>query len=207
MLGYYNYTVIVTYLGMICGFVGITCTQRGDCSAALICLMIAGVCDMLDGPIASTLERTQREQNFGVQIDSLSDLICFGVLPALIVYTACERNGLWLFPSTMYLLCALIRLAWFNVDEQERQRNQRSRRTEYRGLPVTTVAVILPLVMGFSKRFGWPVDRVCPMLLLLLAVAFLTPFQLKKPALSGRIGMLLCGGGGLIFLLMAGVDL
>ena len=53
--------------------------------------MIAGLCDMFDGKIASTMERTRQEKRFGVQIDSLSDLICFGVLPALIVYSGGGR--------------------------------------------------------------------------------------------------------------------
>ena len=85
MLGFYNYTVILTYLGMLSGFTGIVCASSDNLKGALICLVIAGVCDMFDGKIASTMERTRQDKRFGVQIDSLSDLICFGVLPALIV--------------------------------------------------------------------------------------------------------------------------
>ena len=46
MLGVYNYTVILTYIGMLTGFTGITCAIHNDLKGALICLMIAGVCDM-----------------------------------------------------------------------------------------------------------------------------------------------------------------
>ena len=54
---------------------------------SLICLMLAGVCDMFDGTIASTKkDRTRDERTFGIQIDSLSDIICFGVLPAVWVF-------------------------------------------------------------------------------------------------------------------------
>ena len=88
MLGFYNYTVILTYLGMLTGFSGITCLITGNKKGALTCLLIAGLCDMFDGKIASTMIRTKQEKHFGIQIDSLSDLICFGVLPALIVYTS-----------------------------------------------------------------------------------------------------------------------
>ena len=80
MLGVYNYTVILTYIGMLTGFTGITCAIHNDLKGALICLMIAGVCDMFDGKIASTMERTREEERFGIQIDSFSDLICFGVV-------------------------------------------------------------------------------------------------------------------------------
>ena len=61
MIGYYNYTVILTYIGTLFGFIGITYTWGGNLKMALICLMIAGFCDMFDGKIASTMERTKQE--------------------------------------------------------------------------------------------------------------------------------------------------
>ena len=86
MLGIYNYTVILTYLGMLSGFAGILFAFEGQLWAALGCLMFSGVCDMFDGKVASTKkERTRSEKRFGIQIDSLSDLVCFGVLPSVIV--------------------------------------------------------------------------------------------------------------------------
>ena len=112
MLGFYNYTVILTYFGMLIGFMGITCVLAGNRKGALACLLIAGVCDMFDGKIASTRKRTRAERHFGVQIDSLSDLVCFGVLPALIVYTS-GTNAFRFISASVYVLCALIRLAWF----------------------------------------------------------------------------------------------
>lgn len=182
MLGFYNYTVILTYLGMLTGFVGITCAFSGNIRGALFCLVIAGVCDMFDGKIASTMERTRQEKRFGVQIDSLSDLICFGVLPALIVYAG-SGGKLRLIPCALYVLCALIRLAWFNVDEEERQDREGGRRKIYLGLPVTTAAVIYPLLLSFGWKYHWPLQTLLPLVMLLTAAAFLTPFRLKKPSL------------------------
>ena len=86
MIGFYNYTVILTYLGTLSGFLGITFAFNEKPLIALICLIFAGLCDMFDGKVASTKQRTQQEKRFGIQIDSLSDVICFGVLPAVIVY-------------------------------------------------------------------------------------------------------------------------
>ncbi|BFL48500.1 hypothetical protein C3B58_00300 [Lactonifactor longoviformis] len=82
--GYYNYTVILTYLGMLFGFTGIVYVTEGQYSLAFICLMIAGVCDMFDGAVAATRQRDINEKWYGIQIDSLSDLVCFGILPAFI---------------------------------------------------------------------------------------------------------------------------
>lgn len=61
MLGFYNYTVILTYIGMLVGFSGVTFALNGDPKTAMICLMVAGVCDMFDGKIASTRSRTKRK--------------------------------------------------------------------------------------------------------------------------------------------------
>ena len=207
LLGIYNYTVILTYFGMLVAYTGITLALHGNLHSALVCLMLAGVCDMFDGKIASTkVDRTIQEKRFGIQIDSLSDLICFGVLPAVIVYTVSSGSDLSFYISGFYLLCALIRLAWFNVDEEDRQSAETGSRSAYYGLPVTTAALAVPALMGLGQMWSWPLDKLGPAVLLVMGCAFLTPFRLKKPALPGKIGMLLCGGAELLILL-AGVDL
>ena len=207
LLGVYNYTVILTYFGMLVAYTGITLALHGDLNSALLCLMLAGVCDMFDGKIASTkTDRSLREKRFGIQIDSLSDLICFGALPAVIVYTVSAGSDLSFYISGLYLLCALIRLAWFNVDEEERQDTESGGRSVYYGLPVTTAALRIPALMGLGQRGSLPLDKAGPAALLVMGGMFLTPFRLKKPALMGKIGMLLCGGAELLIVL-AGVDL
>ena len=75
MLGFYNYTVILTYIGLLVGFGGILSAMGGNTLGAILCLMGSGLCDMFDGKIAATMERTPSEKQFGIQIDSLSDLL------------------------------------------------------------------------------------------------------------------------------------
>ncbi len=184
MLGIYNYTVILTYLGMLSGFAGILCAFGGNTGWALNCLIFSGVCDMFDGKVASTKkDRSRSEKRFGIQIDSLSDLICFGVLPALIVYAL---GGGWLriLAGGVYVLAALIRLAWFNVDEEARQDFDTGRRKVYLGLPVTSSAAVFPLTVGLSKLFHWPTHPLMSFILMLVAVALLTPFSIRTPSLS-----------------------
>ena len=75
MLGIYNYTVILTYIGFLSGFAGILCALEGNAAWALNCLILAGICDVFDGKVASTKkDRTRSEKRFGIQIDSLSGL-------------------------------------------------------------------------------------------------------------------------------------
>jgi len=203
LLGVYNYTVILTYLGMLMGYAGISLALGGSLRGALICLMIAGVCDMFDGTVASTKVRTAQEKRFGIQIDSLSDLICFGALPAVIVYTASAQSGVSFYISGSYLLCALIRLAWFNVDEEERQNSSGDPRELYYGLPVTTSALILPALLWTGHIWGRSApEALGPAALALMGAAFLIPFRLKKPALPGKLGLLLLGAAEFLILLL-----
>ncbi|MCR5823979.1 MAG: CDP-alcohol phosphatidyltransferase family protein [Lachnospiraceae bacterium] len=192
-LGYYNYTVILTYIGMLIGFTGIVYALEQNTCAAVICLMAAGFCDMFDGAIASTRERTEQEKNFGIQIDSLSDLICFGILPAVTVYSMNLHNNLVLAVCAFYALCALIRLAYFNVDEQDRQKTSNTCRELYYGMPVTLSALFFPIVNAGARHFGWKSSVAQTVTLFVMAVLFLTPIPLKKPKLIGKICVLICG--------------
>lgn len=207
MLGFYNYTVIMTYIGTFFGISGIACVINGNIHSALLCLMAAGFCDMFDGKIASTMKRTVQEKRFGIQIDSLSDLICFGVLPALIVFTASASNAVIFVIAAVYILCALIRLAWFNVDEEERQNSSDGQREYYYGLPVTTSALFLPILLGLGELRGWWLAPLGAVVLAAMSLAFLTPFRIKKPHMPGKVGVLLCGCGELAILLMGVVRL
>ena len=165
--------------------------------------MVSGLCDMFDGKISSTMDRTPREKRFGIQIDSLSDLICFGVLPSVVVYSVCQ-GALRYFSSAVYVLCALIRLAWFNVDEELRQDEEMGSREIYLGIPVTSSALILPLIAELCRLCRWTRDLIFPLCLIVTAAAFLTPFRLKKPTLAGKI-LLLAIGAVEFFFVISGV--
>ena len=81
MIGVYDYTVIATYVSLLFGLAGIYASAHENLPAALLFLMLAGLLDAFDGRIARTKKnRTDTEKNFGIQIDSLCDLISFGVI-------------------------------------------------------------------------------------------------------------------------------
>lgn len=203
MLGVYNYTVVLTYIGMLTGLTGIGFAMSGRIPWALLCLLLAGLCDIFDGKVASLKKnRTAQEKRFGVQIDSLSDLICFGVLPAATVYATARGSILVGVIAGLYVLCALIRLAWFNVDEEERQEGTDSQREIYLGLPVTTAALFLPTILGAARLLHRPLPVLGTSLLIVMAVAFLTPFKLVKPRLAGKLLMILIGCGELVIVLL-----
>ena len=193
LLGFYNYTVVLTYIGMVFGFIGIVSVLDGNHHNAVFCLMMAGLCDMFDGAVAATRERTVPEKQFGIQIDSLSDLICFGVLPALIVFSFAEKTRISLIAAALYVLCALVRLAYFNVDEQQRQEETTESRKEYFGMPVTTSALIIPFVYLFCGLLQQDFRHISLIVLITMAAMFLLPFRMKKPQLPGKLCMTVLG--------------
>lgn len=190
MLGYYNYTVIMTYFGLVVSLVGIFQALNGNLLFAIICLMISGVCDMFDGKIASKRDRTDDEKKFGIQIDSFSDLICFGVFPAIICFQNDRKNKIFMTVSAAYILAALIRLSFFNVKEEERQNSTNEQRKSYQGLPVTAIALIAPLTL-LDRGKSFPI--VYAVTLLVVGICFLLPFTIQKPKLKAKIGMLVIG--------------
>ena len=81
MIGFYDYTVILTYISFASAVSGIFCASTGHVRWAIVFLTFSGLCDMFDGKIARTKkERTEDEKNFGIQIDSLCDVVCFGII-------------------------------------------------------------------------------------------------------------------------------
>ena len=89
---------------------------------------------MFDGKVARTKKnRTDDEKLFGVQIDSLCDVICFGVFPALFCYFLGVRGILGVFAIAYYGICSVIRLAFFNVLETNRQRVEDGANKFYHG--------------------------------------------------------------------------
>lgn len=145
LIGFYDYTVILTYISLFSGVAGIRFAFEGNHKMAICCLLFSGICDLFDGAVARTKKnRTQDEKNFGIQLDSLCDLVCFGVLPAAFLYTSGVNTWYGQLMLLFYVLCALIRLAFFNVLEIKRQQSEDGCAKSYRGLPVTSAAIVFP---------------------------------------------------------------
>ena len=193
MIGYYNYTVILTYLGLASGMCGIFEAIKEKPIPALIFLMLAGFFDMFDGMVARTKKRTKNEKKFGIELDSLSDLVCFGVLPAIIGYSIGLRKWYYLIILILYVLAALIRLAYFNVMEDARQEETTEVRKSYEGLPVTTVALIIPLLYPLITYFKSYLHIAYAVMLLIIGFLFLSKIKIVKFKMKGMIVLIIFG--------------
>lgn len=104
----------ITILALWAGLSGLTYAMQGDSNRAVICVFIAALLDACDGRVARLTGTTSR---FGAELDSLADVVCFGAVPAFILYSW----GLDRFGTPGWLICLLLasaaalRLARFNV--------------------------------------------------------------------------------------------
>ena len=185
-IGVYDYTVILTYASLASSVFGITRAIHGDYKTAIFCLALSGILDAFDGRVARTKKnRTEDEKNFGIQLDSLCDVICFGVFPAMICYLLGVRGTLGLILVSLFCICAVIRLAFFNVLEAKRQKTEGGSNKTYRGLPVTSIAFILPLLFWLQFLMSDFVFLVLlHVMLLVVGFLFILDFPLKKPSLK-----------------------
>ena len=160
--------------------------HKAALGGAMLCLFLSGFCDAFDGKVARTKKnRTDDEKAFGIQLDSLCDVVSFGAAPAF----ACYCMGMDGIPGVailcLYCICAVIRLAFFNVQEAKRQQTEGGCNKFYRGLPVTTSAIIFPLY--YLLRPVIPTNVFVPVLHILCGLAaflFVLDFQVKKPDFS-----------------------
>lgn len=183
MIGFYNYSVILTYISLLSSVFGMTQAIHGRFKTAIFCLALSGLCDMFDGKIARAMKnRTEDEKLFGIQIDSLCDMVCFGVFPAMICYLLGVRGVIGMIVIAIYCTNSVIRLAYFNVMEAKNALVSEDGEKFYKGLPITSMAIVLPLV--FMVQFFIPdyAFRIClHAALLIVGILFVIDFKLKKP--------------------------
>ena len=185
-IGFYDYTVILTYLSLISAVVGTVLSSQGRFTAAILCLMFSGLCDGFDGAVArSKKNRTDDEKAFGIQIDSLCDAVSFGIFPAFWAYFYGLKGPVGIAIVTIYSLCAIIRLGFFNVLEAKRQQTEGGCNKFYRGMPVTTISMLLPpaYFLGLLLLEG-VFAVVLHVLMAACAFLFVLDFRMKKIQLT-----------------------
>ena len=214
MIGFYDYTVILTYLSILSGTTGIILCLNGigHPYLGMFFLLFSGLCDTFDGKVARTKKnRTEKMKKFGIQIDSLSDLIAFGVLPACIgiALLRCglrtqmpfgftrfifEKNPMLVqiiltIIAVLYVLAAMIRLAYFNVMEEEGENKDEKGEKIYMGLPVTSAALIFPAVLLVRADLTLLYFGV----MIVTGLLFICKFHIKKPKGKGIAVLVLLG--------------
>jgi len=151
---------LITILNCVCGFIAMILASKHHFALAGYLVLVAMIADMLDGRVARMSNNTS---SFGGQLDSLCDVISFGVAPALIAvmildYKLSQANlaesidsfihrFIW-FSAAAYVSCAAIRLARFNVENEEDE----SAHMNFVGLPSPAAAGLIVSIIIFQRE-------------------------------------------------------
>jgi CDP-diacylglycerol--serine O-phosphatidyltransferase len=145
--GVYVLPNLFTTAGLFSGFYSVICTLSGQYETAALMILVAHLFDGLDGRVARMTRTTSR---FGVEYDSLADLVAFGVAPGILVYQwALVPWGKWgWLAATLYVTCGALRLARFNVQVDSVEKRA------FVGLPIPAAADMVALTVLLYYFFG-----------------------------------------------------
>lgn len=184
MIGIWNYTVILTYMSLASAACGMTLAINEQIGPALVCLAFSGLCDAFDGRVArSKPNRTDSEILYGIQLDSLCDVVCFGFFPVVICYQLGLTTPIGIGSMIFYCIASVARLAYFNTLELERDPDDTSPKC-YHGLPITSIVVIFPIFYAISN---WIPDAgqhlFWELMLVVTGGLFISNIRIGKPKL------------------------
>lgn len=170
---------IVTFTNLGCGFAGLLLVIEGHANQAVSLIFLAMVLDFVDGALA---RMAGHGSAFGKELDSLADLVSFGVTPSFLAYQAQVTPSLLAaaLVSLTFVFCGAWRLALFNVAESGR---------DFRGMPITVAGGILTAIAYLAYLGGdwpWPVMAMCTLALsglMICRVRFVKLSRVLLPAI------------------------
>ena len=151
---------VITLTGLSFGLSSLRFALEADFNLAIVCILFAGICDVLDGLLARHL---QGESELGAQLDSLSDFLSFGVAPGLLVYMSIfnQDSGIGAFACLVFIIFSCLRLALFNVRLEASKSADGAPEHFFTGIPtpVGAVLILLPLTHSFMG-YNWAYENL-----------------------------------------------
>lgn len=176
IIGFYRKCDLLTMTGTLSSFVGMILAINSHFTLAAFCMLICGICDGFDGKLARSKKYSKEQKIYGVQLDSLSDIICFGVFPAILTSLLCNNIYVYII-CAIYMMCAVIRLAYFNMLDAM----PKSKKGIFIGVPTTTVSIIYPIILFVVRFINYNALKiVMPIMLILLGLSFILRIEIKK---------------------------
>ena len=180
-------SVIITYIGVICAVISMyfaltkmAFSEVNYLRYSLVFLIFAGICDMFDGKVARMCKRTEKEKEFGIQIDSLADTVEFVVLPVVIMLSLGMDSIIDVIIYAIFIMCGVSRLAYFNVNASLDNPVK-----FYNGLPVTSTAIIYPIFGLLHGSIDEDIFKIIYIVITLIT-AILFVYKFKVPKLKGK---------------------
>jgi len=175
--GVYILPSLLTIGNLFCGFYAIIAIYQNDYSRAALAIMIALVVDFLDGAVARFAKATS---DFGTELDSLADLVSFGIAPGLLAYVyAMQPFGRigWL-AAFLFAACGAFRLARFNIQTKKLDKRY------FVGLPIPAAAGIIASFVLFEHEVLSPRVTSAIMVALVVGIAFLMVSKIRYRSLK-----------------------
>ena len=187
IIGYYRKCDLLTMCGTASSLIGIMLLMSEHYTLSVLLMVISGICDAFDGTLARKGKYSEAQRTYGVQLDSLSDVICFGVFPALITATMCNSTIAKII-CVFYALCGVIRLAYFNTLSVTGE----SKKNTFIGVPITTVSIVYPLMFFILRVINYSlISKVMPIVLLVLGFSFIIRIEIPKVNVAKIFGKIL----------------
>lgn len=199
---------VLTLAALCSGLTAIRFALQGQMRLAVIAIIVAAIFDALDGRVARRLGVTSR---FGAELDSLSDFLCFGVAPALVLYLASltQVGALGWVVTLMFPICSALRLARFNTALVSDTPPPVWTGSFFTGVPAPAGALLalMPLMLSFEIEAAWPRHAVLVGLGLVvvggLMVSRIPTFSFKKGRVPRHLVLPLLLGAGLFMGVLA----
>ena len=167
---------VITLAALCLGLTSIRCSLAGRLEMAIICLFLSALFDALDGRVARFLGCPSQ---FGAELDSLSDLVCFGVTPAMIMYTTVlmQYSTIGWAACLYFTVCCALRLARFNVDQinsahgTKTEKGKTNLRLFFTGVPAPAGAIlgVFPAIVYLQIQNDVALSPIVSILFLILS--------------------------------------
>ena len=166
MLSLMKIADIFTVGNLCCGVLSIFLAMDGLFDLSALLLFLAVVFDVLDGKIAGLMNQ---KNLFGKQLDSMSDLVSFGVAPALLFYSLSSPGILGIIVALFFVACGMLRLARYNISEE----------AGFEGVPITVNGVLFPLLFLLFSSFPESLNY-WPIIFLIQSVLMISTFKISR---------------------------
>lgn len=181
-IGYYNLANLVTILGLCCSLLACFLMAQNNFAVAMLAFACAGLCDMMDGRIARASNASgKRVRFYGVQLDSLCDVVSFGMVPCFMAFWLKYDGIVDILIYLLFVACGATRLANFNMEVALDSPNLRS--SHFTGVPIPFSVIVFPLLMIVHILAG-PVAWLFRLAFLLTGIGYVLRVRIPKP--SGR---------------------
>ena len=179
-IGFYSLANSITLFGLALSVTSCFLAACGNIKFAIYLLFLACLCDMFDGKVARNgKKRSDAAKFYGVQLDSLCDIVSFGVTPCFIAFSFGFKGTLDIIVNLIFIICGVTRLAYFNTLANA---NPKAASKTFKGIPIPMSVFVVTFLFMLTTFIPANVSVwLFRLILLALAVGFILNISLKKP--------------------------